>query len=103
MLPNLKIEQFFFELFRTASQFIEKTQLAYSIRCHIPRLVIQLFDHQLMAGIKQHFYPLDKAFQPRFIFRLAYLIELLAQFQLFHQERGIAHGMLLAGEIETVK
>ena len=84
-------------------RFIEKTQLAHGIRRRLPRLVIQLFNHQLMPGIKLRFDPLDKAFQPRFIFRLAYLIELFAQFQLFHQERGIAYGMLLAGEIETVK
>ena len=56
-----------------------------------------------MPGIKLRFDPLDKAFQPRFILRFAYFIQLFAQLQLFHQERGIAHGVLFAGEIETMK
>ena len=37
---KLKIEQFFFELFGTAPQFIEKTQLTHGIRRRVPRLVV---------------------------------------------------------------
>jgi hypothetical protein len=55
-----------------------------------------------MAGIKLRFTRLIKL-SSRASSRLANLIQLFAQFQLFHQERGIAHGVLLAGEIETVK
>ena len=31
------------------------------------------------------------------------LVQFFTQFQLFHQERGVAHSMLLAGEIKTVQ
>ena len=51
MLPKLKIEQLFFELFSTASQFIEKTEFAHSVCRHVPGLVVQLLNHLLMAGI----------------------------------------------------
>ena len=37
---QLMVEQFFFELFGTASQFIEKTQLTHGIRRRVPRLVV---------------------------------------------------------------
>ncbi|VTM58143.1 Uncharacterised protein [Klebsiella pneumoniae] len=65
--------------------------------------IMQLVNHQLLTGIKQRFHPFDKTFQPRVVFRLADLIQLFAQFQLFHQERGIANGMLLAGQIEAMQ
>ncbi len=68
-----------------------------------PALIMQLVNHQLLTGIKQRFHPFDKTFQPRVVFRLADLIQLFAQFQLFHQERGIANGMLLAGQIEAMQ
>ena len=56
-----------------------------------------------MAGIEHTLYARDKAFQARFVFSLFNFIQLFAQLQLFHQKGGVAHGMLFARQIETVK
>lgn len=100
----LKTQQFFFELFNLLLEFVQKRSLRTVSAASAHRSPSNCCSISALRCLMEEASRAPKSASRRSASSLRSMASrLFAQFQLFHQERGVAHRMLFVAQIEAVQ